>query len=264
MSEQETRNLAGAFLFSGDDQDKRVSVLSGGELARADLAALMASSKNLLILDEPTNHLDIPAAERLESILARGTNDPKTGETTEPMFPGTVILISHDRALLDAVCDHLIVLDAAGNATVFAGTYSDYKQHLERAARPAATGKPTTGRPDSAPKATPRPETRPETRTEPRPQPRPAPQAAQPARGPSPAKGVATQPEKKSKFSWMPLHAIEQRIAELNDKIKQTDARLANPDVWKDPQKANRLTEDRDAVRAELDDLESEWIRKSG
>jgi ATP-binding cassette, subfamily F, member 3 len=256
MSEQETRNLAGAFLFSGDDQDKRVSVLSGGELARADLAALMASSKNLLILDEPTNHLDIPAAERLEGILARGTNDAKTGETTEPVFPGTVILISHDRALLDAVCDHLIVLDATGKATVFAGTYSDYKQQMERAAKPAATGKPATTKPNSAPKAT--------TKPEPKPQPKPVPQAAQPSRGPSPAKGVVSQAEKKSKFSWMPLHAIEQRMAELNAKLKPIDARLANPDVWKDAAKANRLTEERDSIRGELEDLESEWIRKSG
>ncbi len=253
MSEQETRNLAGAFLFSGDDQDKRVSVLSGGELARADLAALMASSKNLLILDEPTNHLDIPAAERLEGILARGTNDPKTGETTEPMFPGTVILISHDRALLDAVCDHLIVLDAQGNATVFAGTYSDYKQQLERAAKPPASAKPTTAKPNSAPKAP----------AAPKPEPNPTPRPVQVSRVTAPSKAAA-QAEKKSKFSWMPLNAIEQRMAELSVKLKQADTRLANPDVWKDPHKANKLTEDRDNLRAELDDLESEWIRKSG
>jgi ATP-binding cassette subfamily F protein 3 len=220
----------------------------------------MASSKNLLILDEPTNHLDIPAAERLEGILARGTNDAKTGESTEPVFPGTVILISHDRALLDAVCDHLIVLDAAGNATVFTGTYSDYKQQAERAARAAAPGKPTA-KPNTAPKAAPKPEPPP---PQSKPQPKPAPQAAPTSRGSSPARSVATQPEKKSKFSWMPLNAIEQRIAELTAKLKQTDARLANPDVWKDASKANRLTEERDSIRTELDDLEFEWIRKSG
>ncbi|MCH8507936.1 MAG: ATP-binding cassette domain-containing protein [Phycisphaerales bacterium] len=224
MSEQDSRNLAGAFLFSGEEQDKPVSVLSGGELARADLAALLASSKNLLILDEPTNHLDIPAAERLEAILARATHDPKTGETTEAVFPGTVILISHDRALLDAVCDHLIVLDASGKGTVYPGTYSEFSRHQQRGstATPQAASKP-----------------------------------AQAATAP------AAKPEKKSRFSWMPLEAVEQRMAEAESKLRSLDARLADPDIWKDVDQANRLTEDRDALRADMDELESEWIRKS-
>lgn len=240
MSEQETRNLAGAFLFSGGDQDKPVSVLSGGELARADLAALMASSKNLLILDEPTNHLDIPAAERLEGMLARGTNDPKTGETTEPMFPGTVILISHDRALLDAVCDHLVVIDADGKAVVFAGTYSDYKKHLERPAQPVGFNRgPQQG---AKPAAKPDPK-------------------AQPG---ADAKQGGAQPEKKNRFSWMPLKDIEQHMAENEVKLKRLDTRLAEPDVWKDAARAGKLTEQRDKVRDELSELEAEWIRKSG
>ncbi len=261
MSEQETRNLAGAFLFSGEDQDKLVSVLSGGELARADLAALMASSKNLLILDEPTNHLDIPAAERLEGILARGTNDPKTGETTEPMFPGTVILISHDRALLDAVCDHLIVLDSEGNATVFAGTYTDFKQQLERAARPAQGGKPSTPKQGSAPK--------PPAKADPKPRPaqqsRPAAGPASPARSAAPNRSasVPVKPEQKSRFSWMPLGTVEQKLAETESKLKKLDAKLAEPDVWKDVDHASKLTEQRDDLRTQMEELESEWLRKS-
>ena len=68
-SEQQARNLAGAFLFSGEEQDKTLELLSGGERARAILAGLVASAHNLLVLDEPSNHLDIPSAERLEQAL---------------------------------------------------------------------------------------------------------------------------------------------------------------------------------------------------
>lgn len=228
LSEQEVRNLAGAFLFSGEDQDKPVSVLSGGELARADLAALMASSKNLLVLDEPTNHLDIPAAERLEAMLARSTHDPKTGETTEALFPGTVVLISHDRALLDAVCDNLIVLEQDGSATVFQGTYSELKRQTE--ARPASR--------------------------------QPARSAPTPERDPSPQPAKA-EPAQKSRFSWMRPEAIEKRIAEYEAKLRELDKVLADPDIWKDADRANSLTEQRDGIRGDLDELESEWIRKS-
>jgi len=230
MSEQDVRNLAGAFLFSGEDQDKPVHVLSGGELARADLAALLASSKNLLILDEPTNHLDIPAAERLEAILARATHDPKTGETTEAVFEGTVILITHDRALLDAVCDNLVFLGADGHATVFNGSYADF---VRKQSQPPESQRSSqqSAQTHSKPKETPKP--------------------------------AAPQPARKSKFSWMPLDKIEQRMAELESKLKSLDERLADPDIWKDVDKANKLTEDRDDLRAELDDLETEWLLKS-
>ena len=127
VTEQQARDLAGAFLFSGDDQQKQIRVLSGGERARVVLAALLAASRNLLILDEPTNHLDIPSAERLEEALSIDTG-----------FDGTVVLISHDRALIDAVCDHLLVLDGRGGWKTVAGNYSHWRQReAERAAAPA-------------------------------------------------------------------------------------------------------------------------------
>src|SRR5207244_1209246 len=110
LSEQQARNLAGAFLFSGDEQLKEMGLLSGGERSRAVLAGLLASAKNVLVLDEPTNHLDIPSAERLEEALSM-----------EDGYNGTLILISHDRALIDATCDHLIVLDGQGGAEVVLG-----------------------------------------------------------------------------------------------------------------------------------------------
>ena len=105
VSEQQARDLAGAFLFSGPTQEQELGSLSGGERSRAVLAGIVAGGHNLLVLDEPTNHLDIASAERLEEVLA-----------VDGPFTGTMILISHDRALLSATCTTLLVLDGSGGA----------------------------------------------------------------------------------------------------------------------------------------------------
>jgi len=230
MSEQDARNLAGAFLFSGRDQDKLLGVMSGGEQARAVLAALLASAKNVLVLDEPTNHLDIQAAERLESAIARSYENPKTGEKTKGEFDGTILLISHDRALIDAVCDHILILDGDGSAEVFPGTYTEWKQSKEIARTPPSRSNQSS---IYVPRQTPMPIKKP-------------------------------QQETKNKFSWMPIAKIEERITEIEIELKRIDAELGDADVWTDYERANKLTENRDALKEELEELESEWINKSG
>tara|TARA_R110002072_G_scaffold91856_5_gene204753 strand:- start:2916 stop:4910 length:1995 start_codon:yes stop_codon:yes gene_type:complete len=235
LTELEARTIAGAFLFSGEDQQRELQSMSGGEKARAVLAGLLASAKNLLVLDEPTNHLDIPSAERLEATFARTSHDPKTGKTTSGAYEGTAILISHDRALIDAVCDHLIILDGKGNTEVFAGTYSEWQIQNQAQAKPQQSSQ-------QQPKPSQTKEPTIETRIE------------------SPKQ----QPTiKKSKFSWMPINQIEERMTDLEIKLKNLDAQLNDADIWKDIEHANKVTTDRDECRAELDELEEEWIRKS-
>ncbi len=232
MSEQDARNLAGAFLFSGREQEKPLGVMSGGEQARAVLAGLLASAKNVLVLDEPTNHLDIQASERLEQAIARSYDNPKTGEKVRGEFEGTILLISHDRALIDAVCDHILVLDGHGGAQVYPGTYSEWKLSQEERATRASSANSTAR--TSAPLVS-------VAKTEPR--------------------GIA--PEVKSRYSWMPLNRIEERMTELGIEIRRVDAELGDPDIWSDFERANLLTEKRDRFQSELDELETEWIRKS-
>jgi ATP-binding cassette subfamily F protein 3 len=116
-SEQQARDLAGAFLFSGGQQDKPLGDLSGGERSRAVLAGLVAGAHNLLVLDEPTNHLDIPSAERLEEALSE--------------FDGTLILVTHDRALLEATCTQLLVFDGSGDVKLFHGRYSEWADNKQ-------------------------------------------------------------------------------------------------------------------------------------
>jgi ATP-binding cassette subfamily F protein 3 len=112
LQRPQAQALLGRFLFSGwDEHEKPVVALSGGERRRLALALVVASGANFLVLDEPTNHLDLESREALEAALEA--------------FPGTVLLVSHDRAVLDAVAERIVAVEH-GTLRSYAGGWADY------------------------------------------------------------------------------------------------------------------------------------------
>ena len=105
------RNLAGAFSFHGDDAEKPIRVLSGGEKARLALAKILFDAPNFLVLDEPTNHLDMVTKKALVKALAS--------------YEGTIVFVSHDRAFLRAISTRVLELTKAG-PNAFGGGYDEY------------------------------------------------------------------------------------------------------------------------------------------
>jgi ATP-binding cassette, subfamily F, member 3 len=135
------QNLLGKFLFSGwQEHDKAMSVLSGGERRRLALAVIVASGANFLLFDEPTNHLDVESREALEAALEA--------------FPGTILLVSHDRALLDAIADRTLAIE---DRTIrsYEGGWADYvARRDERAGAVAEPRPPKPKKQKSKPKPT--------------------------------------------------------------------------------------------------------------
>jgi ATP-binding cassette subfamily F protein 3 len=131
----EARNFLGSYLFSGDDVDKPVAVLSGGERGRLALAKLTLLGANLLLLDEPTTHLDLRSQEILQEALAE--------------FPGTILLVSHDRYLIEALATQVWAISSqGGKMTVHEGGYASYAaSRREAAAAPATTIQKQADRP---------------------------------------------------------------------------------------------------------------------
>ena len=147
LQRPQAQNLLGRFLFTGWEMHERpVSALSGGERRRLALALVVASGANLLLLDEPTNHLDLESREALEAAL--------------DAFPGTLLLVSHDRALLDAIADRTLALED-GTIRSYDGGWAEYVAARDARARPVEPEpdkpKKTKAQPPPARAKTPRP-----------------------------------------------------------------------------------------------------------
>ena len=127
MTPVQIRTFMGRFLFTGEDVFKPISALSGGERSRVAIAKLILEGANVLLLDEPTNHLDIASREALESALEE--------------FPGSLVLVSHDRALIDRMVTKLVILEH-GHTETHLGNYSHYRWKRADSA-PQAGGKST-------------------------------------------------------------------------------------------------------------------------
>ncbi len=112
--ETSSRSYVGRFNFKGSDQQKYIKDLSGGERNRVHLAKLLKKGANFLLLDEPTNDLDVETLQALESAIQT--------------FPGSIMIISHDRWFLDKLCTHILSFEGESNVNFFSGNYSEYEE----------------------------------------------------------------------------------------------------------------------------------------
>jgi ATP-binding cassette subfamily F protein 3 len=220
--EQDLRNFLGTFNFTGDMVKQAVGTMSGGEKARLVLAMIVWQRPNLLLLDEPTNHLDLATREALSMALNE--------------FEGTVMLVSHDRHLLRAVCDEFWLV-GRGGIKPFDGDLDDYQQYLldeakrlrELARKQAA---PAAGA--SAPASAPAPQA----------------QRKQDAQ-------ERQQAAAKAKPLKRELDQAEKRMAELNGDKGSLEAKLAAPLPAPELADAGRRLK---AVNEELQKLEERWL----
>jgi ATP-binding cassette, subfamily F, member 3 len=198
--EQGLRNFLGQFNFGGDMVKQTVGTLSGGERARLVLAGIVWQRPNLLLLDEPTNHLDLTTREALSMALNE--------------FEGTVMLVSHDRAMLRETCDEFWLV-TRGGVLPFDGDLDDYQKWLLEVSRAAARGQPAPPVPGAAAAA-------------------PSPVAAKPAATPAKSRDDRkAQGQARSKLAdrTRPLRnelaTIDQRLAKLGAERAQHEAALA-------------------------------------
>jgi ATP-binding cassette subfamily F protein 3 len=220
-TEQEYRALLGAFLFGGDDIDKKIKVLSGGEKARVALAKVIASKANFLMLDEPTNHLDIHSVELLVEALNK--------------YEGTIILVSHDRYFISKAANKIWeIID--GEIKEFKGTYAEWVEWKERM---AANNKIET----PAPKKEEKPK-----------------EIAPPAEQ-KPAAPVSINKEVKKELQKQQrlFQQLEEKIAELKAQQSKLEADLGLQEIYGDKNKFTQTEAAYKATLDELDKLNKEY-----
>jgi ATP-binding cassette subfamily F protein 3 len=211
LKPNEARALLGRFLFSGEAAEKPLEAISGGERRRLSLAILVQSGANVLILDEPTNHLDLESREALESALQA--------------FAGSLLLISHDRALLDAVGSRTIAVED-GTLRSYVGGWPEYvrvREERAEAERQAKRAKPAEAKKLPPPKP----------------------------------KGPSKNQVQQAKRLEVEIEAAEARLRELEHE-------LADPGAWNDPRSAEKSTKRHAEAKRALEALYEQWETVAG
>jgi ATP-binding cassette, subfamily F, member 3 len=215
IGEERARTVLGSLLFSGDDVTKPLSALSGGERARLALGRLALEPTNLVLLDEPTNHLDIHAQEVLEDAIRQ--------------YPGGVVLVSHDRALIDAVATRVWSIENGAVREVL-GNYSD----LER-----SRGRGTHAHPEA-------------TTHSPTP----------PRHSPTPAPGAASAERRERALGRQhnaSIRRLEEEIARVEAELAETRQLLLDPASFADPAAGAELGRQHDRLEGALAELYDRW-----
>jgi ATP-binding cassette subfamily F protein 3 len=212
LTPNNARALLGRFLFSGEEAEKPIDGLSGGERRRLSLAILVHSGANVLILDEPTNHLDLESREALEDALQS--------------FQGALLLISHDRALLDAVGTRTVAVEDQ-TLHSYVGGWPEYVRVREERAEASRAAK--RSKPSSA--------------------------AAKPAPPPKPA---------RSKNELARAKKLEAQIEAAEAALTALEAELADPSAWNDPGSSARSTARHAEAKRALEELYERWEAVAG
>ena len=223
------RGHLGAFLFSGDDVDKKVGVLSGGEKARLALARMLLHPRNLLVLDEPTNHLDIEACEVLEEALQQ--------------YQGTLLFVSHDRSFINALATRVVDV-REGRLRDFLGGYDDYERKLtaeKRATEQAPVRdpvKPSTPPTSAAPAMPRRPPAREDRQRE-------------------------RERRKARERLTRKIGRLEEEIAGIESEIEAIGWKQGHPDLYRDVERMQALDAEKTERQSVAEERYREWERLS-
>jgi ATP-binding cassette subfamily F protein 3 len=244
-TEQELRTLLGCFLFGGDDIDKKIKVLSGGEKARVALAKTIISKANFLMLDEPTNHLDIHSVELLIEALNK--------------YEGSLILVSHDRYFVSKVANTIWEIDNHKIKT-FTGGYEEWGEWKERQKqrtdgqkteagnkKDAAGQKPEAAKPEEGKKA------------EVVKKPEPVVENKPPVQDVKPQGPINKELKKELQKQQKLFQQLEENIARLNQQKTTLEAQLTAPDTYADRNKFVQTETDYKKVSDELQRLNKQY-----
>ena len=237
------RSILGAFMFSGDDVDKPVKVLSGGERSRVALARLLVNPGNLILMDEPTNHLDLESADSLARSL-----------TT---FDGTLVFVSHSRSLIRTLATRIWNVEDGG-VELYPGSLDEYLYSCSQRQREVVmTAKPTVGSNAKAVAA--------------KPADAPAAAAAPAARSREDDKQRKRREADERRERNKVLGPLEKRVADLEERITALEtaqasrsAALADPEVYADDARRRKLLSEYQGDQEKLDELTTRWEAAAG